>query len=480
MGLMVCRRGRFWVFTMALIISACGGGGGGGTPAQPPILAPSPPPSGDVGGAIELDANINLPSPFATIGMAANGDAIVVWQRKESTSQFRVVARRYTNQGWGDVETIDAVDAGSKDAYSPSIAMNASGRAVVVWVQGNSDISSFDAGSIWVKTFDPVTGWGSASPLTSTTNQLLPMDYPKVAINADGAAFVLWTRAVGGFTNTTVYARRLRAGQTVWDAQSVLDETTEAVPRELRHLHLIMDDAGNALAFWRYYTRHIDGVLSGVFNLTARHFSVSSNSWQSPLELAVDVNDSGDSIDAVMVGVGHAIVAWEAWDGDQSGNSRSVTLARTFRNGVWETPTDLGVGFSPRITTGGGKAVLANAIVSPGEGVVAAAREYRAASGWGGQSNLDDPTALSGLVLVDANTAGQTMALWTRLNGTTSAPERLYTNYHNGVSWQGSATVLAGSANGDLPLDIKLDDNGNAIAIWRRGTTLWANRFAVP
>jgi len=240
-----------------------------------------------------------------------------------------------------------------------------------------------------------------------------------------------------------------------------------------------VDDAGNALAFWRYYTRR-DFVLGDVFNLMARHFTAASNTWEASTQLATAVDESADSIDAVMVETDHALVTWEVWDGDQSANSRSQTLARTYRNGTWETTTDLGVGYFPRLTTGGGKAVLANSIVAPAGNLVAAAREYRPVSGWGTPSNLDDPTVMSGLVLLDANAAGQTMALWTRINGVTSAAEGLYVNYHDGTNWQDAARTLAGSTNGDVPLDIKLDGNGNAIAIWQRGTALWVNRFAVP
>ena len=149
---------RIILLSSIVVTAGCNGGTSDSAPVSTPGTSPTPipAPGGDVGVATELDANTGLPSTRPALGMAAGGDAIAVWQIRESTGRLRVVGRRYTSQGWDNLEFLDVVTPANQNAATPHIAMNASGQAVVAWVQSDSTFNSTsgiinDVGSIWVR-----------------------------------------------------------------------------------------------------------------------------------------------------------------------------------------------------------------------------------------------------------------------------------------------------------------------------------------
>lgn len=473
---------RIVLLSSLVLASGCGGGGGAGGAAAPP---PAPSPSVAVGAATELDASIDLSFNRPALGIAAGGDAIAVWGAEDSLGQRRVAARRYTTQGWSNVEFIDVriPSNQNQNATMPQIAMNTSGQAVVAWVQSDGTLNNgaiADAGSIWVSSFSPDTrGWSMPEQLSEPTSTLVILDFPSVAINESGTAFVLWGRASdANAVNTTMFIRRRPTRLAMWDTQTILDDTAT----EKREPKVIVDNVGNAQAFWRHYTTR-DPINFDVFDLMARRFS--ANAWQDSIPPLATVNENVNSyVDAAMIGIDEAVVSWDQYDPVTDG---VITQARAYDDRGWGmTSDDLGVGYfsSSRLAADGAGAVL---VQVPADDIVVAARFYRPASGWSAARLLDDPLTISGSPVVAANVAGQVMAVWPRINDISFELDGLYANYFDGNNWQTNARLLAGSAQ-DVPVDIKLDANGNAIVLWLRGTgsgiggsvALWANRFSLP
>jgi hypothetical protein len=337
------------------ILVACGGSGGGDGASDSGV--PSGSQGSDLGTAVELDSTMGLPTGVPSLGMASNGDAIVVWTRKVG-NQFRAYARRYTSQGWGNAQTIDTVDSATKQAAYVVIAMNPAGQAVAAWVQQDT-AAPIDWGTVWVRSFDPASGWGAAEALTVAPGSNVVLGAPAVAIAGDGAVRVLWGRSQGTFStfggvsysNTSVLTRHRGAGQATWDAEEILD--SEATPKYAPHI--LIDNAGNAVAHW---TRYVDSTAPVVrFDLVAR-VRVAAN-WLSNFTVAAGVvEDDGNILAGTIAGStiedGRFALTWDTVDGAIDDN---VTYARVFQGSAWNSTAQLGVGWMPAIAAGGGRTV---------------------------------------------------------------------------------------------------------------------------
>jgi flagellin-like hook-associated protein FlgL len=81
------------------------------------------------------------------VGMDGQGNAIVVWSQSIG-SVYHVLSNRYVpGTGWGTFQFVEA--EGIEHTSSPQIAVDGSGNAVVVWMQG-SLLGSYDA---WANTY---------------------------------------------------------------------------------------------------------------------------------------------------------------------------------------------------------------------------------------------------------------------------------------------------------------------------------------
>ena len=103
--------------------------------------------------AIETDNAADAFSPQVAID--ASGNAIAVWQQSDGT-RFNIWANRYTaGAGWGTATVIETVNTG--DAESPQIAVDANGNAIAVWRQSDGPDSS-----ILSNRYTAGAGWGTA------------------------------------------------------------------------------------------------------------------------------------------------------------------------------------------------------------------------------------------------------------------------------------------------------------------------------
>ena len=166
--------------------------------------------------------------------MDALGDAIVVWPG-DNAGRFRIVARRYVpGQGWGTTQPIDGDDA--DDAYDPSIAMDACGRAVVAWRQ---EVRMKNR--IVANRFVPGDGWGTARRIIRFWAE---GGSPDVAMDPAGNAIVVWQQA--NFETFDIWANRFVPGQG-WGWAELVEANGVAKTHTPR---VGMDPAGNAVAVW--------------------------------------------------------------------------------------------------------------------------------------------------------------------------------------------------------------------------------------
>ncbi|WP_455375955.1 Ig-like domain-containing protein [Kaarinaea lacus] len=163
-----------------------------------------------------------------------NGDAIAVWAQA-GASYNEIVSNYYTaNTGW----EVSANPVGNSAAGAvPQVAVDNSGNAFVIWVQGIS--APF---GLWAAQYDGVsTTWGS---LTSLDTDVHNNTVPQIGADSQGNAIALWRAA------PTAGVDRLRYkffDGTAWGTQDNVDDgvADSTEPR------LAMDPEGHAVVVWR-------------------------------------------------------------------------------------------------------------------------------------------------------------------------------------------------------------------------------------
>jgi hypothetical protein len=117
------------------------------------------------------------------IAMDAAGNALAVWVQPEG-ARYDVWSSRYTaGTGWGAPALIETDNVGT--VGSPQVAFDASGNALAVWMQ--SDGTRFN---IWSSRYTAATGWGAGAAIE--TENASDAYSPQLAIDASGNALAVW------------------------------------------------------------------------------------------------------------------------------------------------------------------------------------------------------------------------------------------------------------------------------------------------
>jgi hypothetical protein len=163
---------------------------------------------------------------------AFSGRAMVVWHETEG-SHHDVWARPMAADGsWGSAEVIDTQD---RNVSAVRVALDAQGRAVAVWNQ----LEPVGSWSVWANRHVPGSGWGAATRVAPAgmTDTL-----PRLAVAANGDAFVVWERAGAG-----VWVNRSPGGAAWGTPTQLVDKQTAVVNTQAR---VLADAQGRATVVW--------------------------------------------------------------------------------------------------------------------------------------------------------------------------------------------------------------------------------------
>jgi hypothetical protein len=144
---------------------------------------------------------------LAELAVDQNGNVVVVWDQAEGeqeTDGFSVRARvrRAKTGSWTAIETL------GERAGAPQIATDVLGRATVVWHQ--SDGNRF---SIWGRRYDARSDtWSAAARLEHDDAGHAVL--PRVAVDAEGNALVVWAQSDGTPLSRTMGGQRLPGHRT--------------------------------------------------------------------------------------------------------------------------------------------------------------------------------------------------------------------------------------------------------------------------
>jgi len=134
---------------------------------------------------IDIDED-NATQPDAVqIAVGPSGDAVAVWRISsgERGSVGSIWSNRFTaGVGWGVAERIAIATA---SAYNPHVAIDLNGRALVIWQQAEGE-STGDG--IWSTRFTPSIGWGIAEQIVSS----MIVGRYQIAVDPSGRAVVVW------------------------------------------------------------------------------------------------------------------------------------------------------------------------------------------------------------------------------------------------------------------------------------------------
>jgi methyl-accepting chemotaxis protein len=125
------------------------------------------------------------------------GEAVATWQQKDGTWNNIWVSRYDIGSGWGTAMLIENENSGN--AFNPKPTVDGNGNTIVVW--NLWDGTRFN---IWANQYDSLTGWGTASIIE--TENAGDAFSPEVAMDATGNAVTVWYQHDG--TRFNIWANR--------------------------------------------------------------------------------------------------------------------------------------------------------------------------------------------------------------------------------------------------------------------------------
>ena len=343
-----------------------------------------------VGGVWEAPRTVSAEGTDPQVAMDAAGNAVVVWRTSNGSDEVIQSASRPAGGEWGSGVTISGK---GHDSSSPALAMNARGDAVAVWrvyeegvsksvegafrmadsawqvglavadqPSGDPDVAIDGAGNalaVW-RTCPPVE-WepcviesvaepdgGAWEEQTQTiANEFYPSDGPRVAMNPDGDAAVIWgTRHP--LNGPEVPPKRPKEGKEEKEKEELppidpapgKDGLVEGVKgsfkaaggswqgsgflaREGGSPAIAIDGAGDALALWTS-SHAIQSALR-----------VPANGWQEAVLVSKEPERASYS-QLAMSDSGSAFATWLASEGGSGSTARGATWSPT---GGWGSPT---------------------------------------------------------------------------------------------------------------------------------------------
>ena len=275
------------------------------------------------GGVWSAPTPVSLSSTSASqpdVAMDDTGRAVVVWM--QDSNLYRGDYGLTTSGAW--TFPTDSTEAVSPDTtvYNPAVDMDSTGNAVIVWSVGSTQIMKSDynltTAGAWT---DPATGETLGDVGTST-------GYPQVAVR-NGAALVAWAdsyhiyRADYGLTSAAT-----------WTASTTGNYIDQGTTSSQTYPQVALDASGNATIAWMQYASS-----AFVFKSERR-----GGVWTDPadgddhISLPAAGRQFNDPIHLAMNDLGEVIIAWSQYDSSDDINQVFISERR---NDVWTHPADL-------------------------------------------------------------------------------------------------------------------------------------------
>lgn len=191
------------------------------------------------------------------LGCDSSGNVTAIWL------EGGIVKSRTRSLGiWGL-----AVNVSGSNASSPCLSVNGSGNAVAVWVRGGFIESATKL----------IAGLWSLVSVISPTNS----DNPHVSVGEGGTVVAVWRTILAGGSSTVESARQTAIGG-VWGAAVNILPAPSAY--SMNYPKVSVDANGNADVIWYRYL--VTGSLINNVFVYAASLPLSSSSWSFPLQIS--------------------------------------------------------------------------------------------------------------------------------------------------------------------------------------------------
>ncbi|MFM0731432.1 hypothetical protein PQQ52_13185 [Paraburkholderia sediminicola] len=357
----------------SLVLSACGGDdvskssgnastGSGGTTSNPGN--PSNPGGGTsvkAGWSAAAAVDGKGPEFSPSVAIDAQGNALSLWMTNGPNGSLgnEMWSSRYVpGTGWATPTRVDTsdgtVDMSGPGASAPLLVGNADGHALALWQQ-------FLGGTgygLWVRPYDPASGWGTAVELSPNETS-----YAWTAgIDGKGNAIVAWQQKAD-VADTVVFTSRYTVGGS-WSAPEQIVQPVQTGPGAVTgvsgegidnvELNLSVTPSGNAVLAWRQTDKTHSALWASTYD--------PSNGWANANPVVLEVGSpASQAVFAPAAGMdakGNIMLVWGEVDIDSKG-AHTTTMSQRYVAGTgWQavlpvTPfvDTADIGYYPQLAT---------------------------------------------------------------------------------------------------------------------------------
>ena len=280
---------------------------------------------------------------YPDTAMDANGNAMVVWRSNfQDGSNRGVFGQRYDDTGTPDGPEFQVNTYTLGWQGSPSVAMDASGNAVVVWISEDQDGDNWGIfGQRYDSTGAPVGGEFQVN--SYTTNE---QTNPVVAMNPSGNFVVVWQSLGQDGDFHGVYGQRYDNTGAPWGLEFQVNTHTS---NDQIGPAVDMDADGNVVVVWNDLSGQ-DGDTIGVFG---QRFDATGSPIGGEFQVNTYTTSVQGSPSVAMDDSGNFVIAWnssDSQDGDHLGifgqhyDANGTTIGpefqvNTYTMGEQSTPT---------------------------------------------------------------------------------------------------------------------------------------------
>ncbi len=407
----------------------------------------SGPAQGSWGALVQL-AGAGAATPLVAIDNA--GRATAVWRQLESgTAQHHVwSSRSAAGATWSTPERLET-NAGNVSELRLSVDP-ATGRGMLLWIQAGATVD------LHARPLDPVTGWGTAALVESSTGMV---GVSSVGMDASGNAVAVWSQ-IGPATRFSIYANRFVAGGG-WGAPQLI-ETNEVVGSVDGDPQVAVTPAGNALTVWKRS--------GGGGDLWGNRFTVGAG-WGTAAAIVTDAgaNQTITKHDLAVDNSGNGMLVWGQLD-IAGGTGNNAIWFKRFNAGAWQpavatvapaVPNTQGFVSTPvlRMNAAGTAVVVWGDIDNSLRAAVAAPQ----AVAFSGASTLRNAGAgtFDSLPVIGVDDADNAMVAWVDPVGSNVTVSRLIP----GTGWT-AATVVESYVDAAYTPALAMNGLGNAVLGW--------------
>lgn len=244
----------------------------------------------------------NVYSP--SVAMDNKGNAIIIWEDWNWESGGGIVITEFRDGVWSAPRFISQTPLDNLNP--PSLAMNDNGKAIIVWSQNEIFISEYKNST-----------WSQPVAISSGGNN----QYPKVLINSSGNAIITWSFSDGSYSGSKLLSKEYIDGY--W-TDALIISATGNVP--IIFYDIAFDNNNNAIVVWQ----QIEGSTYRLYRNEYRELS-----WIGPNPVSPD----GVYVlypKVAMDNSGNAVMAWQ-----QSVDNIWQVYISELRTGLWNTPSQI-------------------------------------------------------------------------------------------------------------------------------------------